>query len=503
MNFYIEIALFFKGKQHFLIIKKEQLCEAKKEIIKIFPQCYVYDTVGFHEYISWLYGDFNNRNIAVFYKFGGWYKIPNGEHIYLNNAMTNVSSSVTLQGSTDEARQFLELFLTISSEHEKFLIILQYALWGYLAYFYEICGIDGLKTVLYLSAPTGTGKTTIAKIVSSSILNKGEKSVLRFDDTIASLQESLFNNRDIVSLVDDFYPQSDKNSEQSFKTKASMITRIAGDGVVKGKMGANRKTLPDRKYRGGIIATGEYIDLNTHSSYLRCWCVNLSANSVDFSGSISVLQGNPNLARAFFSSWIWWLQKNQDFILQNLKAHHEKFLTLCKKYFDEPYPRFSSNVATFLTINYFFDCFCQDCVIPYDMQRVQHIILSEAEIQLKMLQQYSPIEIVIKSIQDAIDNAYLNLAENENDFCTNNFDGFFTPNKIIVITAKLEEVIEKYTTKMNFGLKITTALKEELVRKNILEAKNGETNFKFTKTRLVSPKRPRIYKIYKGAILDE
>lgn len=503
IDFYIEIALFFKEKQHSLLIKKELYCDAKKEILKAFPQCYVYDTGRFHEYLSWQYGNFSNKNIAVFYKFGGWYKMPNEKHIYLNNAMTNVSSSVTLQGTIDEARQFLELFLTISSEHEKILMILQYSLWAYLSYFYEICDIDGLKSVLYLSAPTGTGKTTIAKIVSSPILNKGEKSVLRFDDTVASLQENLFNNRDVLSLVDDFYPQSDKNSEQAFKAKASMITRIAGDGVIKGKMGANRKPLSDRKYRGGIIATGEYIDLNTHSSYLRCWCTNLRANSVDFSGSISVLQGNPKLARAFFSSWILWLQKNQDFILQNLKAQHEKFLTLCKKYFDEPYPRFSSNVATFLTINYFFDCFCRDCVIPYDMQRVQHIILSEAEIQLKMLQQYSPTEIVIKSIQDAIDNAYLNLAENENDFYTNNFDGFFTSDKIIVITARLEEIVEKYTTKMNFGVKITTALKEELARKNILEEKNGETNFKFTKARLVSPKRPRIYKLNKGAILNE
>lgn len=503
IDFYIEIALFFKEKQHSLLIKKELYCDAKKEILKAFPQCYVYDTGRFHEYLSWQYGNFSNKNIAVFYKFGGWYKMPNEKHIYLNNTMTNVSSSVTLQGTIDEARQFLELFLTISSEHEKILIILHYSLWAYLSYFYEICGIDGLKSVLYLSAPTGTGKTTIAKIVSSPLLNEGEKSVLRFEDTLASLQESLFNNRDIVSLVDDFYPQSDKNSEQAFKAKASMITRIAGDGVIKGKMGANRKPLPDRKYRGGIIATGEYIDLNTHSSYLRCWCANLRANSVDFSGSISVLQGNPKLARAFFSSWILWLQKNQDFILQNLKAQHEKFLTLCKKYFDEPYPRFSSNVATFLTINYFFDCFCRDCIIPYDMQKAQHIILSEAKTQLEMLQQFSPTEIVIQALKDAVDNAYLNLAETEADFCSSDYDGFCTDKQIVIITAKMEAIIEKYVAKMNFGLKFTTALKEELIRKNILEAKNDETNFKFSKTRLVSPKRPRIYKLKKGAILNE
>ena len=503
VDFYVEIALFFKEKQQSLLIKKEVYCDAKKEILKAFPQCYVYDTGGFHEYLSWLYGNFSNKNIAVFYKFGGWYKISGGEHIYLNNAMTNVSSSVTLQGNIDEARRFLDLFMTISSEPEKVLIILLYALWAYLEYFYEICGVAGLKSVLYLSAPTGTGKTTLAKILSSAILNEGEKSVLRFDDTVASLQENLFNSRDVLSLVDDFYPQSDKNSEQAFKAKASMITRIAGDGIIKGKMGANRKPLPDRKYRGGIIATGEYVDLNTHSSYLRCWCVNLSANSVDFSGAISFLQGNQNWARAFFSSWIWWLQRNQDFVLQNLRHQHEYYHTLCTESFSEPYPRFYSNVAAFLTTNYFLDCFCQDCIIPYDMQQAQQIILSEAEVQLNMLKQYSPTEIIVQALKDAVDNAYLNLAETETDFCSSDYDGFFTDTQIIIITARMEDIIEKYVARMNFGLKFTTALKEELVRKNIFEAEDSKTNFKYSKTRLVSPKRPRIYKLNKGAIFND
>ena len=150
-----------------------------------------------------------------------------------------------------------------------------------------------MRSVLYLSAPTGTGKTSVAKILASAILNDGEKAILRFDDTIASLEESLFENRDMLVLVDDFYAKGSKFDDQAFKAKASAITRIVGDGMIKGKMGANRKPLPDRKYRGGVIATGEYIDLNTHSSYLRCWCINLRANSVNFDDSLSTLQKIP------------------------------------------------------------------------------------------------------------------------------------------------------------------------------------------------------------------
>lgn len=500
---YVEIVVIFKSEQLSLKVKKASLFDLKKEILRNFPQCFVYDTNCFQEYIANIYGNFNNKNTVVFYRFGGWYELSSKKHIFLNNALSNVSAKVTLSGTTEEARQFLTLFMQISSEPSKLLMILLYSLWAYTAYFYEICGIDGLRSVLYLSAPTGTGKTSVAKILSSAILNNGEKSVLRFDDTVASLEESLFNSRDILALVDDFYAKGNKFDDQSFKAKASAITRIVGDGMIKGKMGANRKPLPDRKYRGGVIATGEFIDLNTHSSYLRCWIVNLGANSINFSYELSTLQRNSNLARAFFSLWIWWLEKNQDDILRLLKTQQEFYFSVCRKKFIDPYPRFSSNVATFLTINQFFSQFCREYDFSYDTNQAYYAILSEAEAQLQMLRQFSPIKIVIKAIQDSIDNAYLNLAENENDFCTNNYDGFFTSDKIIVITAKLEEIIEKYTNKMNFGLKFTAALKEELARKNILEEKNGETNFKFTKARLVSPKRPRIYKINKGAILNE
>ena len=499
---YIEITVIFKTKRLSLKIKKTSLPDLKKEIPRNFPQCYIYDAGCFQEYIANIYANFNDTNIVTFYRFGGWHQLPNG-HIFLNNSMPNVSANITLSGTMNEAKEFLALFMKVSIEPQKLLMVFLYSLWAYTAYFYEECGIDGLRSVLYLSAPTGTGKTSVAKILSSAILNDGEKSVLRFDDTVASLEESLFNSRDMLVLVDDFYAKGNKFDDQAFKAKASAITRIVGDGMIKGKMGANRKPLPDRKYRGGLIATGEFIELNTYSSYLRCWIVNLGANSINFSCELSILQRNPNLSRAFFSLWIWWLEKNQQNILRLLKSQHEFYFSVCKKKFVDPYPRFSSNVATFLTINHFFSEFCRDYNFPYDEKRVYYVILSEAEEQLQMLRQYSPVEVVIKALQNAIDNDYLNLAETESDFCTNNCDGFFTSDKIIIITAKLEEIVEKYVIKLNFGLKFNTALKEELVRLNILEAKNGETNFKFSKTRLVLPKRPRIYKINKGVLNHE
>lgn len=499
---YIEVAVIFKSKRLIVKIEKSLLQNLKKKIIQEFPQCYIYNDNSFQEYISNLYGNSSDKNLKTFYRFSGWYQLSN-KFVFFNNSMQNVSSKVTLSGTANEAREFFYLFMKISIEPKKMLLVLLYSLSAYTAYFYEKCKIDGLRSVLYLSAPTGTGKTSVAKILASAILNDGEKAILRFDDTIASLEESLFDSKDLLILVDDFYAKGSKFDDQAFKAKASAITRIVGDGMIKGKMGANRKPLPDRKYRGGVIATGEYIDLNTHSSYLRCWCINLKANSVIFDDSLSTLQKNPNLPRAFFSLWIWWLQEKQDFILENLKNEHNKFLKLCAENFNEPYPRFASNIATFLTINYFFYYFCQDCDITYNIQRTQEIILSEATEQLDMLKQYSPSKIVIEALRDAIENAYLNIADTEDDFRSHNFDGFFTSTQIIIITAKMETAIEKYTIKKNYGLKFNTALKDELVQKNILKISNGEINCKYTKARLISPKRPRVYTINKGAIFHE
>lgn len=97
------------------------------------------------------------------------------------------------------------------------------------------------------------------------------------------------------------------------------------------------------------------------------------------------------------------------------------------------------------------------------------MILSEAEKQLQMLKQYSPIEIIVNAINEALDNDELQIAKDESGFCTGNYDGFFETNNIVIITKKLEAVIEKYVAKLNYGLKFNAALKNEMNEKSILE----------------------------------
>ena len=117
---------------------------------------------------------------------------------------------------------------------------------------------------------------------------------MRFDDTTAIIEEKIANNSDLLTLVDDFYP---KPGQSDFQKKADEIARIIGDGRIKDKCGPDRKPLPKRTFRGGIIATGEYFNLCTLSSYLRSLVLNVSKGTINF-GYITELQKSPDLVQS-------------------------------------------------------------------------------------------------------------------------------------------------------------------------------------------------------------
>mgnify|MGYP006963537946 CR=1 FL=1 len=58
--------------------------------------------------------------------------------------------------------------------------------------------------------------------------------------------------------------------------------------------------------------------------------------------------------------------------------------------------------------------------------------MSEATEQLDILKQYSPSKIVIEALKDAIENAYLNISDTEDDFRSHNFDGFLHQHKLLL-----------------------------------------------------------------------
>lgn len=492
---WLKILIFYKAKHLFFEIKVEDYKILSKEIRKVYPQCFIFQDEVFSRNAAELYGTACEKlRESRCYFFGGWYEVEN-RWKFLNHAMSNVETEVELCFDKNAASLFLTNFLSVSSEKDKLWILLFYALWAPLAKFYEKANIDGLRSVLYLSAPTGTGKTTVAKIFARALLPDDAKVELRFDDTKASLQESVVTRNDVICLVDDFYAKGSKNEDADFKSKASEITRIVGDGMVKGKMGANRKPLPDRKYRGGVIATGEFIDLNTHSSYLRCWLLNFPKDSIYFNKHMTFLQKNPKVAKSFLSQWIYFLENNQVELSKNLSVMHDEYLQQVRAKYFQSYPRFQSNSTTFLVITKIFTEFCRQNNFDIKEDVILKAIWNEAEEQLKLLKGISPEAVFKMAVAEAMDNAYLRIADNEDDFKKYDSDGFRMGQFLFIITAQLEKVIEKYADKNSYGVKFNEGLKHALSDKRVLLAESGIFNIRFSKNREVEPKRPRLYKI--------
>lgn len=498
---YVEMNIYWKNFVYEFKVKKEEFVDLHMLISKNFPQCQVKNINKFRDIMAELYGSFSGKKYN-FYHFGGWFK-EKKQWIFLNSSMKNVDCDMILNQNYEDAKKFLLHYLNTSWDKEKLWILLLYSLNATCSIFYEEAKIEGLRSVLYISAPTGTGKTSLAKILSNALLTEGTKPFLRFDDTIASIEESLANSLDKLVLIDDFYAKGTKMEDLSFKAKASAITRIMGDGMIRGKMGANRKPLKDRKYRGGIIATGEYIDLNTQSSYLRCWILDLKNGSIFLKEDLSILQQNPNLAKSFFSLWIFWLQRNQEKLKEKLIQRHKYFLEEVRKSYFIPYARLVSSIVGFFTVASFLNDFFYEFNFDIESKEIYAAVEKESKSQIKLLKNISPEQIVVKALNDAIDNAFLKISDTEEDFRKFYYDGFYDNNAIVIITSRFEEVLENFVNKNCYGLKLTYSLKIELVANGILLPGGNDVNLKYTKTRQVEPKRPRVYKFCKGVLKNE
>jgi len=468
------------------------------------PGYCVTDREAFKIYLLKIYEDFErNRKQVYRYNFSGWHRDEvSGHLVYLHNGLGNVQSRVSLMPDVELAKIFFQQFMNLSEKKSHLFILLLHSLWGYMAVFYEEKKLDGCRTLLYLSAETGTGKTSLAKILTEALLEQEGCSVLRFEDTKASIEESLLAAKDQITLIDDFHARGDRLNDRDFMDKVSTITRIVGDGQIRGKMSPARKPLPERRYRGAAIATGEFIELNTFSSYLRCWVLQFHTGDIKFNDSLTFLQRNKRVSNAFFSLWISWLQENQQMILQGLANLHYGNLDKCHRNFPKLYPRLASSLATLLTVWNYASIFLKQFGIDIDFEAVYSGILNEGKEQVELLKTKEPDFVFIEALKESLDNARLILADSEEDFRRKDSDGFLTETHLYVITNRLEDMLERYAVKKSYGIKWEKSLKERLIRKGILIDEGKGVNFKYSKLRYVEPRRPRIYKISRGAITN-
>lgn len=497
----VELMLKNDGKRavYPITVKVSDIPNLYSKIRAVYPQFYANNLDGFNEEAALKYRALceSANGTSYTYGFSGWWEI-NGRLHFLESSMGNVTSKYGLSFDKDKARAFLPLYWQVSPVSGNLLILLLVSCWASIDQLFSKAKLKerGFNAALYVSAPTGTGKTTLCTIFTKAFLKDGEEPCLRFEDTTASLEESIVSAKDVPVLVDDFYAQGSKNGDSAYEHKASAITRIAGDRLLRGKCGADRKPRPDRAYRGAIICTGEYIKLNTQSSYLRCWQIFFPKRSIEMGEALSVLSSDVTYAKSFMSGWIKYLEENQDNILQHLPTILKKHeLTVAQSGLTGKYARLGANTAALLTVSEILCNYCNELLGYTDdyLQDIEKIILREAFHQLDELQELSPEEIWRKGFLECIDSGDLQLAENQIGFIESDYHGFYlSDGSIVCMASAVEKLILKYAYEHGYGLKITKSLLEELAERKIILTHCGEIKWKFTVQRSVTPVRPNM-----------
>lgn len=469
------------------------------------PQCIISDLGKFCEEIAKKYKVMHEKQLGherYYYEFGGWTKDQQGNLMFLDNSRPDVSSEVLLGWDLAKAQRFLPLYTNTSKEIGKLLVLLLFVLWAPLARFFEECKIEkrGLRTLAYVSAPSGTGKTTLLSFLTSGFLADDVKPCLRFEDTEASLEESLFQKRDIPTLVDDFFAQATRTGDEAYTRKASALTRIAGDGLIKSKMGPDRKPKPDRKFRGSIIATGEFLHLNTFSSELRCWHIAFPAGSINLDANMAKLTQDVSFARAYFTGWVRFLEKAQENLLANLPEMLAKKESLAKETLKgNEFKRLGSYVATLLLLgDLFYEYNSQLNVDSFGSNKILDLIFQEATQQVEALEAKSPDVVWRQAVLEAVESGVLNIVKDKDTFIREKSDGYFSEDKrkVFCVTGRVQEAVRHYARENGVGLRLTKDLKLKLVSKGYIEQiSEDELGYRFSCERAVAPVRPRMYAI--------
>lgn len=494
------------GEQHVMKMPVADYYKLGDIVRASYPECIVYIPKSrlFNKYLLESYINDKVEAGTIYTGTGGWKKIDKNWVYFCTNENFRKSDRY-LYRDIKSAQKFLKFFDHAIQKDNIKAILLLYLLWAHTSKLWKsISDIASPQAVLWLVGYTNSGKSTIAKALSGTLYEDPSIALMQFEGTEAAIDALLKDNQEQLICIDDFYPTYGEK-KNDFNNKVNHLIRIVGDGQLKAKCTQNSKLEKGRQYYGGVIVTGESIDIQNQSSLTRCIIVSLTETDIQKDKNLSKLSNSPRIVNSFITEWINWLEKNQDTLNKYIKKSHDK-------YFDKATN--SDNIARQNTLSLSFHILADlverfmentfDTHPPFitNLHYELNLILDEQRIHQKQL---SPSEICKNVLIEAIESGQIIVAHSKEDFIrskeANAYVEICDDEEYIVITHTAFKSSFITYAKTEGKALLFTSIKQHLVKVGLMKNASDIRGSRFSLNRLATnPKRPWVVHIKKSIL---
>lgn len=382
------------------------------------------------------------------FKYAGWEKIFD-KWIYLHGGLSNVNTERHLIDIDNFQKAFYDFFnlskVLLNTPYEaKSTIIFLHAHLGYLSRLLQEAQFPPHYS-LFIKGKTNTGKTSLLSEIGGEIMYNNPP-LARLEDTRSYLEGIISEMNDTLLLIDDAHPSPTLQMDREIRQNIELIIRAYGDFQTRGKRGINRVDLEKTSICGAVWLTGEYLNLAAQSSTLRILEIELEENSVN-RNTLTILQKNKNIAKSYFSGYVYFLQNNFDKLLQFFKDNLYQKRKFWQNILQTDIAR-SIDIAVSLD---FIACsiFKYGESVEYSLtdwfnmtvSYIKKILEKKLENDMKS----DPIEVFKNTFKELYDSGILKIASTKEQFRANiNFIGYENGNAFTCINASVEKLINTH-----------------------------------------------------------
>ncbi len=199
----------------------------------------------------------------------------------------------------------------------------------YLAPLREFLGDDRYDLLPWMVGDSGSFKSEDATLGQAHYGAFTRQTLpANFLGTANSLEGLLFRAKDILIVVDDYYPENDRARAQAMAAVASRLARSVGNNAGRGRMRADTTLRPDMPPRGLALATGELLP-EGYSSAARLFQIPVLKGSVTVE-SLSAAQHQSKLYPAAMAGYLQWLAQHADEMGASLSLSFREYRSVAR-----------------------------------------------------------------------------------------------------------------------------------------------------------------------------